>query len=59
MSAVLMFPKRKAGELIGPDRYAEYERRKQAWIDESLKEATCAPGTYDAAMRRIARECGV
>lgn len=58
MSAVVL-PIRKAGEPITADRIREYERRKQAWIDESLKQPTCAPGTYDAAMKRIAMECGV
>ena len=54
-----VLPARKAGEEIGADRIREYERRKQAWLDEQMNEPICTPGAYDAAMKRIAAECGV
>ena len=52
-------PFRKAGEPIGTDRIREYERRKQLWLDEQLKQPLVTPGAYEKAVKRIARECGI
>jgi hypothetical protein len=38
------------------ERWAEYERRKNAWVQKNPA-ATC--DEYQAAMQRIAREVGV
>jgi hypothetical protein len=36
--------------------WLEYEQRKQAWI---LAHPKSTPAEYEAAMLRLARECGV
>ena len=37
-------------------RWPSYESAKQSWLD---KNPNCTPAEYQAAMTRIARECGV
>ena len=58
MSAVVLHI-RRPGQPIGQDRYAEYHRRLQAWVDEQLSQPTVQPGAYEQAAKCIAAECGI
>jgi hypothetical protein len=39
-----------------PPSFAEYERLKRDWLRDH---PDCSPAEYEAAMRKIARRCGV
>ena len=52
---------RAPGAPISAERYREYEKRKQAWIDAQLASGPAAATSfeYDRAILQIARECGI
>lgn len=53
---IASYKAQKRAENAFAGRWAEYEQRKQGWL-RTHPEATSAD--YQAAMKKIAKECGV